>query len=143
MDEPAPDDARPEVPCVGAVVHDAQGRLLLIRRGHAPSAGLWSVPGGRMEAGETQEQAVVRELAEETGLAVRPVRPLGAVRIDGDGVVFLVTDWLCTLADPGQQPVAGDDADDAAFVDTTGLAALDMAPGVVTALSGWDVLPRS
>jgi 8-oxo-dGTP diphosphatase len=143
VDEPAPDDARPEVPCVGAVVHDAQGRLLLIRRGHAPSAGLWSVPGGRMEAGETQEQAVVRELAEETGLAVRPVRPLGAVRIDGDGVVFLVTDWLCTLADPGQQPVAGDDADDAAFVDTAGLAALDMAPGVVTALSGWDVLPRS
>ena len=130
------------MPCVGAVVHDAEGRLLLIRRGHAPSAGLWSVPGGRMEPGETQEQAVVRELAEETGLAVQPVRPLGTVRIDGDGVVFLVTDWLCTLAVPGQQPVAGDDAADAAFVDTTGLAALAMAPGVVTALSGWDVLPR-
>ena len=113
------------------------------RRGHAPSAGLWSVPGGRMEAGETQEQAVVRELAEETGLAVHPVRPLGAVRIDGDDVVFLVTDWLCTLTVPGQRPVAGDDADDAAFVGTAGLAALDMAPGVVTALAGWDVLPRS
>ena len=127
---------------MGAVVHDAQGRLLLIRRGHAPSAGLWSVPGGRMEAGETQEQAVVRELAEETGLAVQPVRPLGTVRIDGDGVVFLVTDWLCTPADPGQQPVAGDDADDAAFVNAAGLAALDVAPGVVAALSGWGVLPR-
>ena len=130
------------MPCVGAVVHDAAGRLLLIRRGHAPSAGLWSVPGGRMEPGETQEQAVVRELAEETGLRVQPVRPLGTVRIDGDGVVFLVTDWLCSLAVPGQQPVAGDDAADAAFVDTAGLATLDMAPGVVTALSGWDVLPR-
>ena len=137
MDEPGPG-----VPCVGAVVHDERGRLLLIRRGHAPSAGLWSVPGGRMEAGETQEHAVVRELAEETGLVVHPVRPLGAVRIDGEGVVFTVTDWLCTLADPGQQPVAGDDADDAAFVDAAGLAALDMAPGVVTALSGWGVLPR-
>ena len=131
----------PEVPCVGAVVHDEQGRLLLIRRGHAPSAGLWSVPGGRMEAGETQEQAVVRELAEETGLAVRPVRPLGSVRVEGPGVVYLVTDWLCTAA-PGQRPVAGDDADDAAFVDAAGLAALDMAPGVVAALSGWGVLPR-
>jgi 8-oxo-dGTP diphosphatase len=127
---------------VGAVVHDEQGRLLLIRRGHAPSAGLWSVPGGRMEAGETQEQAVVRELVEETGLLVVPVRPLGAVRVDGDGVVFVVTDWLCTPAEPGQQPVAGDDADDAAFVDSAGLAALDMAPGVVAALSTWDVLPR-
>ena len=128
---------------MGAVVHDEQGRLLLIRRGHAPSAGLWSVPGGRMEAGETQEQAVVRELVEETGLVVVPVRPLGAVRVDGDGVDFHVTDWLCTLAEPGQQPVAGDDAADAAFVDTAGLAALDVAPGVVAALSGWDVLPRS
>ena len=127
---------------MGAVVHDERGRLLLIRRGHAPSAGLWSVPGGRMEAGETQQEAVVRELAEETGLAVVPVRPLGAVRVDGEGVVFLVTDWLCTLAEPGQQPLAGDDADDAAFVDAAGLAALEMAPGVVTALSGWDVLPR-
>ena len=127
---------------MGAVVHDEQGRLLLIRRGHAPSAGLWSVPGGRMEAGETEQEAVVRELAEETGLVVVPVRPLGAVRVDGAGVVYLVTDWLCTLAEPGQQPLAGDDADDAAFVDAAGLAALEMAPGVVTALSGWDVLPR-
>ena len=126
---------------MGAVVHDERGRLLLIRRGHAPSAGLWSVPGGRMEAGETQEQAVVRELAEETGLVVQPVRPLGSVRVDGAGVVFLVTVWLCT-AEPGQHPVAGDDAADVAFVDAAGLAALDMAPGVVTALSGWGVLPR-
>ena len=132
----------PEVPCVGAVVHDARGRLLLVRRGHAPSAGLWSVPGGRVEAGESEVEAVVREMAEETGLRVRPERVLGRVRIDGDGVVFTVTDWVCTLLDPGQQPVAGDDAADVAFVDATGLAALDMAPGVVAALTGWSALPR-
>jgi 8-oxo-dGTP diphosphatase len=132
----------PEVPCVGAVVHDARGRLLLIRRGHAPSAGLWSVPGGRMEAGETETEAVVRETAEETGLRVRPDRVLGRVRIDGDGVVFTVTDWACTLLDPAQSPVAGDDAADVVFVDAPGLAALDMAPGVVAALSGWGALPR-
>lgn len=136
------DQPQPEVPCVGAVVHDEQGRLLLVRRGHAPSAGMWSVPGGRLEPGETEREAVVRELAEETGLAVRPVRPLGSVRIAGDGVVFTVTDWLCTLAQPGRQPVAGDDAAEAAFVDAAGLAGLDMAPGVVTALGGWGVLPR-
>jgi 8-oxo-dGTP diphosphatase len=132
----------PEVPCVGAVVHDTQGRLLLIRRGHAPSAGLWSVPGGRMEAGESQAQAVVREVAEETGLRVHPDRVLGSVRIDGDGVVFTVTDWACTLTDPDPRPVAGDDAADVAFVDAAGLTALDVAPGVVAALSGWGVLPR-
>jgi ADP-ribose pyrophosphatase YjhB (NUDIX family) len=132
----------PEVPCVGAVVHDARGRLLLIRRGHAPSAGLWSVPGGRVEAGESETEAVVRETAEETGLRVRPDRVLGRVRIDGDGVVFTVTDWACTLLDPARSPVAGDDAADVVFVDAAGLAALDMAPGVVAALSGWGALPR-
>ena len=131
----------PEVPCVGAVVHDALGRLLLIRRGQAPSAGLWSVPGGRMERGESEAEAVVREVAEETGLLVRPERVLGRVRIDGDGVVFTVADWACTLTAPDPRPVAGDDAADVAFVDAAGLAALDMAPGVVTALSGWGVLP--
>jgi len=131
----------PEVPCVGGVVHDAAGRLLLIRRGHDPSAGSWSVPGGRVEAGESEVDAVVRELFEETGLAVRPVRVVGRVRVEGDGVVFTITDWACTLLDPAQQPVAGDDAADVAFVDAEGLAALDMAPGVVTALGRWGVLP--
>jgi len=132
----------PEVPCVGAVVHDGQGRLLLVRRGHAPSAGLWSVPGGRVEAGESEIEAVVRELAEETGLRVRPDRVLGRVRIDGEGVVFTVTDWACTALDPDQQPVAGDDADEVAFVDAAGLDVLDLAPGVLAALSDWGVLPR-
>lgn len=135
-------DPRPEVACVGAVVHDDRGRLLLIRRGHAPSAGLWSVPGGRVEPGELETDAVVRETAEETGLAVRPVRVLGRVRVDGDDVVFTVTDWLCTMTETGRQPLAGDDAADAAFVDAAGLAALEMAPGVVAALTGWGVLPR-
>jgi 8-oxo-dGTP diphosphatase len=132
----------PEVPCVGAVVHDEAGRLLLIRRGHAPSAGLWSVPGGRVEPGETEAEAVVREVSEETGLRVVPRSVVGRVRIPGDGVLFTVTDWLCTLAEPDQVPVAGDDADDVRFVDAGALAALEMAPGVVTALGGWGVLPR-
>ena len=53
---------------MGAVIHDPAGRLLLIRRGHDPHRGLWSLPGGRIEAGESPEQAVVREVREETGL---------------------------------------------------------------------------
>ncbi|MGY1838302.1 MULTISPECIES: NUDIX domain-containing protein [unclassified Modestobacter] len=138
--------AVPEVPCVGAVVHDAAGRLLLIQRGHAPSAGLWSVPGGRVEPGETEPDAVVRETHEETGLRVRPVSVAGRVRIPGDGVLFTVTDWRCDLAGEGQRPVAGDDAAAVAFVDAAGLAALEaagrVAPGVVAALTGWGLLPH-
>ena len=132
----------PEVPCVGAVVHDAAGRLLLIRRGHAPNAGLWSVPGGRVEPGETEAVAVVREVAEETGLTVRAGAVLGRVRIPGEGVVFTVADLACTLTDPAQQPVAGDDAADVAFVDAAALAGLDCTPGLRGALGGWGVLPR-
>ena len=64
MADPTP--PRPEV-CVGAVAIE-DDRLLVVRRGHDPGAGQWSVPGGRVEAGELLAEAVVRELAEETGL---------------------------------------------------------------------------
>jgi 8-oxo-dGTP diphosphatase len=137
-----PDGELPEVPCVGAVVHDEHGRLLLIRRGHAPSRGLWSVPGGRVEAGETEEAAVVREVAEETGLTVAAGGLLGRVRIPAAGVVFTVADFACRLAHPGQQPVAGDDADDVAWVDAAQLAVLPVTPGLVEALTSWAALPR-
>lgn len=53
----------------GVVVH--RGRVLLIRRGKSPLQGCWTIPGGRVEWGETIEQAVVRELEEETGLQIR------------------------------------------------------------------------
>ncbi|SDX48483.1 mutator mutT protein [Modestobacter sp. DSM 44400] len=130
------------MPCVGAVVRDERGRLLLIRRGHAPSRGSWSVPGGRVEHGESEEAAVVREVAEETGLTVTAGALLGRVRIPAGGVVFTVADFACRLADPEQRPVAGDDADDVAWVDAAGLAALECTPGLAEALGGWGALPR-
>ena len=127
---------------MGAVVHDPQGRLLVIRRGHAPNRGLWSVPGGRVEPGETEQAAVVREVAEETGLAVTAGPLLGRVRIPGDGVVFTVADFACSPTTPGQAPVAGDDAAEVAWVDAVGLAALSCTPGLAAALGEWGVLPR-
>ena len=53
--------------CVGAIALDGD-RLLLVRRGQSLAAGRWSIPGGRVEPGETLAEAVVREVAEETGL---------------------------------------------------------------------------
>jgi 8-oxo-dGTP diphosphatase len=132
----------PLVPCVGAVVHDAQGRLLLIRRGHAPHEGLWSLPGGRVEPGESAEAAVVREVLEETGLRVHAGVPVGRVRIPAGEVVYEVTDLVCTLDGADQRPVAGDDASDVVFVDAAALERLSCTPRLVETLGGWGVLPH-
>jgi mutator protein MutT len=131
---------RRQVPCVGAIVHDDARRLLLVRRGRPPHAGSWSLPGGRIEAGETPRQAVVREVAEETGLVVVPDRLVGQVKRDGpDSVVYVIDDYACTAV--SGRLVAGDDASDAAFVDRTGLDALTLSPGLLDALTAWSVLP--
>jgi ADP-ribose pyrophosphatase YjhB (NUDIX family) len=133
--------ALPVVPCVGAVVHDAAGRLLLVRRGRDPHRGRWSLPGGRIEAGETPEQAVEREVREETGLSVRVGAPVGRVRIQGNGVVYDVLDLACALVPPVGTPVAGDDAAGVMFAGAADLERLDCTPLLVETLRGWGVLP--
>lgn len=131
-----------EIPCVGAVVHDETGRLLLVRRRNPPGAGLWSVPGGRVEAGEDDVRAVAREVAEETGLRVRVGPLLGAVRRDAPtGGVYVIRDYLCTV-DGATDPHPADDATDAQWVDAAGLEALTVVDGLRQALTAWDALPR-
>jgi ADP-ribose pyrophosphatase YjhB (NUDIX family) len=129
------------IPCVGAIVHDPAGRLLLIQRGHAPNAGRWSVPGGRIEPGETPEQAVEREVLEETGLHVRAGAVVGRVRLPGDSVVYDVVDLACALIDPHELPVAGDDASDVLFADAATLDRLPCTPLLVETLRRWGVAP--
>ena len=101
---------------MGAVIKDHAGRLLLILRGHEPGKGLWSIPGGRIEPGETDEQAVVREVREETGLTVACGRLLGAAELPGgDGVIIEVRDYLAALP-RGAAPAVAKAGDDAAAV---------------------------
>src|SRR4051812_20309180 len=87
------------VPCVGVVVLDDAGRLLVILRGHAPAAGHWSIPGGRVEPGEGLERAAVREAREETGLDVEVYDVVGRVELPGPGdEVYDVTDFAARVS---------------------------------------------
>ena len=127
--------------CVGAVIKDAQGRLLLIKRGHAPGAGLWSLPGGRIEAGETDTEALVREMREETGLLVEADALIGSVRRPaGDGGVFDIRDYAATVT--GGTLRAGDDAAEARWVAPSELAALAITDGLIETLTSWGVLDQ-
>lgn len=60
---------------VGAVVI-RNGKVLLVKRGKPPSEGLWAIPGGRLQFGETLQQAAERELLEETGIVIRAANPI-------------------------------------------------------------------
>ena len=125
--------------CVGAVIKDDRGRLLLIKRGHAPGAGLWSLPGGRIEPGETDAEALVREMREETGLAVEPGQLIGTVRRPAqDGDVFDIRDYTATITGGLLQP--GDDAADARWVDAIELESLPITDGLTETLTSWGVL---
>lgn len=130
------------IPCVGAIVVDSQGRLLLIKRGHEPGAGLWSLPGGRIEPDETDIEALVREVREETGLTVRPGRLVGSVRrASPDGGVFDIRDYAATVT--GGSLTAGDDAAQARWVSARELETLPLTDGLLQTLSAWGVLPRA
>ena len=132
------------IPCVGAVIKDEAGRLLLIRRGREPAAGLWSIPGGRIEPGESDASALVREVLEETGLTVVPGQLLGVGERPGlAGAVFDIRDYLAVVT--GGELAAGDDADDARWSAPAELARLEargaLTSGLTEALASWGVLP--
>jgi 8-oxo-dGTP diphosphatase len=127
------------IDCAGAVIKDGQGRLLLIRRRNEPGAGLWSLPGGRIEPGETGDQAVAREVREETGLSVTVGRLLGVVERPGlDGAILNIRDYLAFVT--GGSVHAGDDASAARWVTPGEMSQLDLTDGLTEALASWGVL---
>jgi len=82
---------------VGAFVFDAENRVLLVERAQSPGAGLWTVPGGKLEHGETLVQAVAREVREETGLVVEVGTLACVVERIADNYHYVILDYLARV----------------------------------------------
>jgi 8-oxo-dGTP diphosphatase len=110
----------------------ADGRALLIKRGHPPLEGQWSIPGGTLELGETLLEGVKRELAEETGIEVRvldPIEVFERVFHDDAGKVryhFVILDYLCEAL--SGEARAGSDVVDVAWAMETELESYSLTP---------------
>ena len=125
--------------CVGAVAVDAD-RLLMIRRGRGPAAWEWSVPGGRVEAGELLAEAVVRELVEETGVEGVCGELVGWVeRFHGDDH-YVILDFRVSVLE-GSEPVAGDDAQEARWIPLADVAELNLVEGLAEFLHEHGIIP--
>ena len=132
------------VPAVGAVVVH-EGAVLLVRRGRAPSRGVWAVPGGRIELGETLAEAAEREVREETGVQVRagePVWSFDSVVRDPEGRVafhYVIVDLLADYV--AGEPRAGDDALAARWARPEDLAGMMVSPPTLELLGRIGFLP--
>jgi 8-oxo-dGTP diphosphatase len=125
----------PPVVAVGLVARDRAGRLLLVERSNPPHKGRWSLPGGRVEGGETIAVAAARELAEETGLEATVGEIAGVVERIGEGFHYLIVDLWAELPDDAV-PVAASDAADARLVGLDQLPAYPLSPGLAGFLAG-------
>lgn len=118
------------VVAVGAIVF-RDNRVLLVKRGQAPSRDLWAIPGGRVEIGETLQEAAERETIEETGITIRALEPVYTFDyIERDGselprfhyvIIDLTADYICG----GIR--AGDDAAEARWVAAEELADINVS----------------
>ena len=115
---------------VGAIVFK-ENRVLLVRRGKAPAAGVWAIPGGSVELGETLQEAAEREILEETGLTIRahqPVFTFDAVERDALGNVrfhYVIVDLMADYITG--EPFPGDDALAVRWVSADELPALELS----------------
>ncbi len=118
----------PPVVAVGGIAV-VDGALLMVQRANPPAVGCWTVPGGRVEAGESVTAAVERELREETALEVRCGPLVGWTERRGSGHHFVILDFAVTVTG-NTTPTAGGDAAAAAWVARSEMATLDLVEGL-------------
>jgi 8-oxo-dGTP diphosphatase len=116
---------------VGGVVFDDQGRVLLVRRRSPPQAGLWHIPGGRLEPGETLANCCRREVQEETGIRVIPGPILAIADRRVEGFHYVIIDFLARL-EPGSplNPEPATDADEACWINPQETICMPLVEGL-------------
>lgn len=132
-------NAYPRYPlvAVGAVVFK-NNCVLLVRRGQAPSEGLWAIPGGSVEIGETLQEAAEREILEETGIKIRAGKPIYTFDVidrDQDGKIrfhYVIIDLAADYV--SGEPAAGDDAAEARWVSVHEFNELAVSPPTLNLL---------
>ena len=124
--------------CVGAIARWGD-KLLLVRRGKPPGQGYWSIPGGHVEPGESWQQAVEREVLEETGVGAPCGAFVGWVERSAGEQRYLIADFLVDALAP-ETAAAADDAAELTFADVEQMTLLQMAPGLLPFLTKHGVL---
>jgi 8-oxo-dGTP diphosphatase len=126
---------RPILAVSAAIFRDFRdGRVLIVRRARPPAHGLYTLPGGVVEIGETLQQAVIREIAEETGLAIEPVVLAGyreAIMRDGAGRIerhFVILPFAARLL--GGELVLNQELAEARWLTPSELSALNTTEGL-------------
>ena len=117
---------------VGGVIFDDKDRVLLVKRKNPPNQGMWAIPGGKVKFGETINEAIRRELKEETSLDVKPTKLLAVVEIIKEGFHYVILDYICEVIGGELRPSS--DALDARFLSLEEIKREKVSPTTVEML---------
>lgn len=116
---------------VGGVLFNKHRQVLLIKRNQPPAQGLWSIPGGKLEPGESLVEACRREYYEETHLDVEVKQIVAVVERRLEGFHYVIVDFFVELVDEGKCfPIAQSDVAEAKWVSLDGLGQYELVVGL-------------
>lgn len=121
---------------VSGIVFNQKNQILLIRRNQPPAMGFWSIPGGKLETGESLTEACQREIKEETGLLTEVKHIVAVVERHVEGFHYVIIDYLTQLSDEeNNQPIALSDVSEARWVSLDCLGDYELVEGLAEIIS--------